>query len=285
MAIVGTTQLATWLDTVFGPAAYGYFQKDLRLLNHCTDYSPMLPLGAKAIALPSVASRSPGLYTSEGSALTPVATTETAPTITINQFAIETFIFEDMAVLQSNPDVMAIYAQQSAELLRGKMQGYIVDSIITSATTNDVTMGSTDNQITFALLLSGLALLLNDNVTPEMCAVGLSGVSWGLSVSDWGDKYFSAAYTGGQTIATDGRIGQILGMPVYVTSDWGSAGTSGEECGSIWAKRAIAYATQGGIRSKMGTDLNQGLADTMGIGLYYGAVKYIDSGISNFTAV
>lgn len=282
MAIVGTTQLATWLDTVFGPASYGYFEKDLRLLNHCTDYSALLPQGAKALALPSVASRSPGLYSSEGSAMTPVATTEAAPTITINQFAIETFVFEDVALLQSSPDVMAIYAAQSAELLRGKMQNYIVDSIITSATTNDVTMAD-DNTITFAKLLSALALLLDDGVTPEMCAVGLSGVAWGLSVSDWGDKYFSVAYTGGQTISTDGRIGQILGMPVYVTSDWSSSGTAGVECGSIWAKRAVAYAIQGGIRSKMGTDVDQGLADKLGIGLYYGAVKYIDSGIANFT--
>lgn len=284
MAIVGLTQLATWLDTVFGPAAYGYFEKDLRLMNHCTDYSSLLTPGSKAIALPSVASRSPGLYTSEGSALTPVATTETAPTITINQFAIETFVFEDIAQLQSSPDVMAIYAQQSAELLRGKMQNYIVDSIITSATTNDLN-ASADNTVTFAKLLAAMALLLDDNVFPEMCAFGTSGTTWGNSVSDWGDKYFSVAYTGAQTISNDGRIGQILGMPVYITSDWSTDGTAGVECASIWAKRAVGYAIQGGIRAKMGTDVDQGLADKMGIGLYYGGVKYIDSGICNIVNI
>lgn len=281
----GTTQFANFLSTVFGPSMNGYFRNGLSVGAYCTDYSARLPMGAKAVSIPLIATRTADTFTSEGTATeyTGSASAETAATITVNQQKVEVFLFEELASMQSSVELYSTYAEDSAYILRSAFQNYLVDSIITSATTNDVTL-TTDNTITFALVTSAVGKLLNANVDISQCALGLNGTAWGLSVADWGDKYFNVAYTGNSTIATNGRVGSLLGMPVLITGDWSSDGTAGVECGSIWHPRSVGYCIQGGgVRVKQGNALTKGLADTLGIGLFFGATKMIDAGISNFT--
>jgi hypothetical protein len=280
----GTTQLANWLATVFAPATTGYFRNGLSVANYCTDYSARLPQGAKAVAIPLVAERTADSFTSEGSAVeyTGHSSAESAGTITVNQQKVEVFLFEDLAQLQSSPEVWGTYAEDSAYILRKAFQNYLVDSIITSATTNDVTLG-TNNTVTFAKLQEGIGALLTDNVDVSACAFGCNATAWALSTADWGDKYFSVAYTGKETMAKNGMIGQILGIPVIVSGDWSAAAGVTVEAASLWHPRAVGYCIQGGgVRVKIGTQPTKGLADTVGYGLFFGATKLIDAGIANF---
>jgi len=280
----GTAQLAAWLSTVFAPAMTGYFRNGLSVGNYCTDYSARLPQGAKAVSIPLIAERTADTFTTESTATeyTGHSSAESAGTITVNQQKVEVFLFEELAQLQSSPDVWMVYAEDSAYVLRKAFQNYLVDSIITSATTNDVTLG-TNNTVTFAKLQEGMGNLLTDNVDVSQCAVGMNATAWALSTADWGDKYFSVAYTGKDTMAKNGQIGSILGMPVIVSGDW-SAGSGGTvEAASLWHPRAVGFCIQGGgVRIKVGTQPTKGLADTVGYGLFFGATKMLDAGIANF---
>lgn len=283
----GLTQWAAFFDTVFGPMMLGYYEKDKGLLNYCTDYSAFLTPGSKAVTLPQLATRTPDSFTTESTALeyTGHSSAEGAKTITVNQMKAEVFLFEDLAMLQTQPGTIPTYAAQSASLLRDALVNYVVDSVITSASGNDVAISSAgDNIITWAKVVEALGALLTDDVRTSECAFGLSGTAWGLSVSDWGDKYMNASYRGTPGFAANGETGTLAGMPVFVSSHWSAAGTAGIECGSIWHPTAIGYAIQGGIRVKTGNDLLKGLADTLGIGLHFGGTLLLDSGVSNFTS-
>lgn len=283
----GLTQWAAFFDTVFGPMMLGYYEKDKALLNYCTDYSAFLTPGSKAVTLPQLATRTVASYTTQSTDLDYAGSgsVEVAKTITVNQMKAEVFLFEDLATLQTQPATIPTYAAQSASLLRDALVNYVVDSIITSATGNDIAIvNGGDNIITWAKVTEALGALLTDDVRTSECALGLSGTAWGASVSDWGDKYMNAAYRGTPGFASNGETGTLAGMPVFVSSHWSAAGTTGVECGSIWHPTAIGYAIQGGIRVKQGTNLRQGLADELGIGLHFGATLLMDSGVANFTA-
>jgi hypothetical protein len=283
--IHGVTQLANWLPTVFAPAAYGYFMHERTLSNWCTDYSSLLASGAKAVTVPLSAAvvaesrgagaETPVEYTGSGSA-------ETAGTITVNQFYTAAFLITDAAQLQTNVQLMEHYVQGTAYALRSAFETYLAGTIIQSATTNDVTLG-TDNTITAAKLQEGIQNLLIDNAyVPGMVALGLSPEAWATSVADWGALYYHVSATGNPTMLTNGQIGSILGIPIYVSDDWDGDGTQHDETGSLWHKRAVGYALQNAFQI-IGPVADPTRGGTgFSVELYYGATKMLDAGIANF---
>jgi len=283
----GTAQLANWLPTVFAPVADGYFKAGLGITNYCTNYSSALAPGAKAVTIPLIGARTADSKSTETAVeWTGFASAETAATITANQQAIEAFLIEKISELETNVPLMQTYARDSAYVLAKHMENYIAASIIQSATTNDVTLG-TDNTITYAKLLEAQRQLNIDNVKLRECAFGMSPEAFEISVIEWntnsGALYTSAAVMGERGFAATGAEGMILGAMIYVSDDWDGDGTTGDETASIWHPKAVGYVMAGGGPVTIGPSA-QPLhgAEGFAVTLVYGATKMLDSGIANF---
>jgi len=277
----GTTQLANWLPTVFAPAMEGYFQSQKTLSNFCTDYSSLLAAGAKAVSVPMIGQRTADSKSTQTALeYTGYASAESSGTITVDQTAAEAFLFEDIAQLQTNLDLLNTYAMDSAYVLTKAFESYLA-GIVQTATTNDITL-ATDNTILWTDVLAAYRKLKIAGVDIKQCAFGMSPEAFELSVASWGTKYTSAAELGGSSFAYTGAEGILLGMPIYVSDDWDGDGGAGDETATIWHPRSVGYAIQGGIRVKGPVPVPTHVADGVAYAMHYGASKLIDSGIVNF---
>lgn len=277
----GTTQLANWLPTVFAPAMEGYFQSAKTLSNYCTDYSSLLAPGAKAVSVPLIGVRTADTYTSEDTALEYTGSSaESVGTITVNTTSAEAFLFEDIAQLQTNLDLMNTYAMDSSYVLLKAFEAYLA-GVIQTATTNNVTL-ATDNTLLWTDVLIAYRKLKIAGVDIKQCAFGMSPESFEKSVASWGTKYTSAAELGNQSFVASGAEGVLLGMPIYVSDDWDGDGGTGDMTATIWHPRAVGYAIQGGIRVKGPVPVPTRVGDGIGYAMHYGATKMIDTGIVNF---
>lgn len=280
--IMGVAQLANWLPTTFAPASYGYFLHERTLSNYMTDYSFLLQ-GAKAVSIPQSA-----LVVAESrgaNAETPVeytGNTETAGTLTVNQFYTAAHLITNVAQLQTSTQLQNHYIQATAYALLSQFETYMAGTILQGATTNDVTLAA-DNDVTWAKYKAGMAALLVDNAyKPGQMALGMSPEAWALSTDDWGNKYVSAADVGGSTILSTGVIGSLAGTPIYISDDWDGDGGTGDETATLWNRMAVGYGLQDAF-SIIGPvpDPTRG-----GIGfsveLYFGGLRVLEPGICNF---
>lgn len=283
--IHGVTQLANWLPTTFAPAAHGYFMHERTISNYMTDWSSLLAPGAKAVAIPQSAlvvaeSRGAGAetvveYTGKNGA-------ESVATITINQFYTAAHLITDAAQLQTSSDLQRHYIEATGYALLSAFETYAAGTLLQAATTNDVTL-STDNTITAAKLNEGIAALMVDNAfKPGQMALGMSPEAWGLSVASWDDLYFHHSATGNPTMLTNGQIGSIMGIPIYVSDDWDGDGTTGDETATLWNKNAVGYALQNAFKviGPVADPTRGGVG--FSVELYYGCTNVIEPGIANF---
>lgn len=280
----GNTQLANWLPTNFGPAVEGFFRSNLGIMTRCYDASPWAT-GGKTVTYPTPGALTAVAKTTETLMTEHIGTAsaETAATINMStQYAVPLLIeLITLKQLSSNMDLMMDLASRGAYALMKKFENTLA-LVIQTATTNDVTLG-TDNTITWAKLAEAWGKLGNYNIAPADTALGLSGPAWAVSMADWGDKYTSAADRGdSQNFLQTGNWGVIGRTPVFVTDDWESDGTTGDEAGSLWAKNAIGYAIQGGVDTLGPNPHILGGGYELGLYMNWGSVLAINAGVANF---
>lgn len=280
----GTTQLANILPINWAPTVEGFFRASLTLSNYCYDASAW-GTGGKTVSYPSPAEIVAVAKTNETHLTEHVGSADPDAKVDIamsTQYAVPLF-FDLMAMKQvsTNTDLMIDYASRGGYGLRKKFETSL-SLIIQTATTHDVSLG-TDNTVTWALLASGWGKLGNYNIAPKDTALGMSGEAWGASVSDWGSKYTSAAEIGrSDNFLQTGEWGRIGAVPVYVSDDWDGDGTTGDETASLWAKKAVSFAIQGGVDTLGPTPHILGAGYELGLYLNYGVALAIDTGVCNF---
>lgn len=283
--IHGVTQLANWLPTNFAPAAFGYFQHERTISRFLTDYSYLLAPGAKAVSIPQSAaivaeSRGAGgetvvEYTGKGSA-------ESVATVTVNQLYTAAILITDVAQLQTTTQLQDHYIKACAYALLSSFETYVAGTLLQAATTNDVSILTTDNNLTWAYFLSAISKLQVYNAyKPGKMALGCSPEAWALGVADWGAKYTSIETTR-ENFGTNGALGQLAGVPVYVSDDWDGDGTTGDETATLWNMDAVGYVMQNMFKIIGPTDDPLRGGTGFSVELYYGATNVLETGIANF---
>lgn len=280
----GTTQVANWIPTNFAPAVEGFMRSSLDMANTMYDASAWAT-GGGVVKYPLPGALTAQTKTSE-TLLTEYSGTgsaESVATITLStQYAVPLFV-ELIAMQQvtQNVDLMMDLASRGGYAIRKAFETALA-LLVQTATTNDVSL-TTDNQITWALLLSGWGKLANQNIAPYETTLGLSGPAWAASVADWGTNYTSASQIGANTnFLSTGRYGQIGQTPVFVTSDWESDGTTGDEAGSLWHRHAVGWAIQGGVETLGPTPHVLGAGYTLGLYMTAAGTLAINAFAANF---
>lgn len=284
--IHGVTQLANWLPTVFAPAAHGYFMHQRTLSNYMTDYSYLLASGAKAVSIPqsaAVVAESRGAGGETTVDYTGKATAESVATITVNQFYTAAHLITDVAQLQSTTQLQQHYIQATGYALLSSFETYMAGTILQGATTNDCSIATTDNYIIWSKFLEGLQKLQIANAYQVgQMAFGMSPEAWATSIVEWGEKYTHVSAVGASTFLTNGVIGSIAGIPIYVSDDWDGDGGTGDETATLWNKAAVGYALQNAFKviGPVEDPLRGGTG--FSVELYYGGTAVLETGIANF---
>ena len=242
--LLGNTAMAAFLQTSFAPAVAGYWSEYSSISNAATDYSSLATPGNKAITVPHISKDAAVAKTTQTTLVYGAGTVQSAPTITMNSQYALAYLIEDITQLQTSVDIFNSFARMAGESLSNSLDSLLATTVKGETTNTAITTG-TNNTVTWANLLTAQSTFGANRIQIRNCAMGIAPGAFELSVADWGDKFYSAAYRGtqAQEFPATGVEGTVLGMRVFISSDWTSGAT--DECATIWHPSALGFAHSG----------------------------------------
>lgn len=242
MANVTTTTGAVFIPELWSNAILDYAERTFQLRNQVSDFSSLVAQGGDTLHIPKVTEET-ATAKSADTAVTYSANTDGECTISVNQHHYEAKRIEDIVMVQESADLFNMYTRSMGYAIAKKVENYLAVDILQSATGNDTTL-STDNQLTASLLRSGLVKLLDANfdytdgdtylyASPEVYSYLL-----GL------DEFVHFDKRGDEAGQVKGKVGDVYGMPVIVSTDWDDDGGAGDETATIFNREAVYFAMQ-----------------------------------------
>jgi len=265
---VTVTTAAKFIPELWRDAILDYAERKFVLRNQVMDFSSEMPSG-DTLHIPKVTEETAAAK-SAGSAVTYTNNTDGEVTISVDQHHYEAKRIEDIVRVQESANLFGAYAQSMGYALAKKVENYLAVDVIQSATGNDVTLG-TDNQVTSAKLREGLQSLLDaghDYADGEtFLYASPAAYMYLLSLQDF---YDSSRRGDEQNPNVSGGVGQIYGMPTYISTDWDDGSTTGAETASVFKKEAVYMAMQIAPRVQSAYDLDH-LATSVVADILFGA--------------
>ena len=265
---VTVTTAAKFIPELWRDAILDYAERKFVLRNQVMDFSSEMPSG-DTLHIPKVTEETAAAK-SAGSAVTYTNNTDGEVTISVDQHHYEAKRIEDIVRVQESANLFGAYAQSMGYALAKKVENYLAVDVIQSATGNDVTLG-TDNQVTSAKLREGLQKLLDaghDYADGETYLYASpAAYMYLLSLQDF---YDSSRRGDEQNPNVSGGVGQIYGMPTYISTDWDDGSTTGAETASVFKKEAVYMAMQIAPRVQSAYDLDH-LATSVVADILFGA--------------
>tara|TARA_R110000744_G_C19363620_1_gene561656 strand:+ start:1307 stop:2170 length:864 start_codon:yes stop_codon:yes gene_type:complete len=285
MANVTVTTGANFIPEMWSNAILDYAEAKFSLRNNVSDFSSMLSSGGDTLHIPKVTEETAAAK-SAGTIVTYSANTDGKVDLAVDQHHYEAKRIDDIVKVQESADLFSMYARSMGYAIAKKVENYIAVDTIQAATGNDTAL-STDNQLTSALLRSGLVKMMDANfdytdgdtflyASPEVYSYLL-----GL------DEFVHFDKRGDVAGQVDGRVGNVYGMPVIVSTDWDDDGGTGDETASIFNRESVYFAMQIAPRVQSSYDIDY-LATSVVADVLFGtalskAANSTSMGIVNFT--
>lgn len=264
--VTGTTA-ANLIPEHWSQAIPDYAQASKRLISRVRDVSTLVPAGISqgdAVNVPRIAEESVQTVQSDV-ALTFGVNTEATTKLLIDQHIAVPKRIEDFAAVQANASLMDLY-------LGGMVYAWVKNSetfaadILQTATAHDVSL-ATDNQMTAAEFRSGEQNLMDEDYDLDelrdrgdlfmYSSPAIKQHLKGLGVFTDYDK------TGEKGVGSTGRFGQAYGTPIISSTDWDSAGTTGEEGATLFARNSVLFAMQQNLQVRAESALPGGFLGTI----------------------
>lgn len=249
---VTTTTDQHFIPEIWSEGIYKYFERKTVFRGLVDDYSALFKgagfgdvLHIPEISLISASDKSAGSDVSYNA----TATTETQ--LTVNKHKYVAKLFEDVAEIQSNVDMVAKYSQMMGEALARQVDADIwgeLDGL------NQSQALSADDTLTAAVFEAALANL-GENDVPYMdgeCAMVVNPTLFAdiLNPSSGIAQYFirNDAVGEGNRGLRSGMVGSLYGIDVYMSNTISTGGTATTIPGAIFHKSACAIAVQNEVR-------------------------------------
>ena len=270
MAEVTLTTAANFIPEMWSAAILDYAERTFQLRNQVTDLSSMVAEGGDTIHVPKVTEETAASLSS-GSAVTYGANTDGKVDLAIDQHAYEAKRIGDIVRVQESADLFGMYSKSIGYSIAKFVENYIAVSVLQAATGNDVTL-SADNTFTTALLRSGLQSFLDagHSYTDGDAFLYCSPASY-MSALSLQDFYDASRRGDAQNPAVSGAIGNIYGVPTYVSTDWDDDGGTGDETATLFKREAVYFAQQISPRVQSSYDIDY-LSTSIVADVVFGAV-------------
>lgn len=270
MANVTTTTAANFIPEMWAEAILDYAEAEFRIAKLVTDLSEEFVDGGDILHVPRVTEETAATL-STGAKLTYGANTDGVTNLTVNQHAYEAKRIPDVVRVQESAALFDRYTQSMGYAIAKNIETYLAQTIIQSASANDVSLG-TDNILSAAKLRTGLQKLLDINVdyTNGRTYLYCSPAAYMnvLSISNFADYDKS-----GLTLAPNitGQVKNVYGMPTFSSTLWDDDGGTGDETASIFTSDSVLFAMQ--IKPRIQSDYDMDYLSTRVVAdVLYGAV-------------
>ena len=273
-----TTTDQHFIPEIWMEGIYKYFERKTVFRGLIDDYSAVFSgagfgdvLHVPEISLISASNK----VATEDVSYNATATTETQ--LTVNKHKYVAKLFEDVAEIQSNVDMVAKYTKMMGEALARQVDADIWAELDGLNQSIDLSADNTLNAATFESALANLG----ENDIPYMdgeCAMVVNPTLFAdiLNPSAGIAQYFirNDAVGEGNRGLRSGMVGSLYGIDVYMSNTVSSALSDGTVSGAIFHKSACAIAVQNEVRVQSEYSIDA-LGTKVVADLLYG-VKLID---------
>ena len=284
--LLDTTSLAGFIPDLWSDAIYSFFMQTNKLRGSVSDYSALVKNKGDSINIPAIlmqtaqakgASDAVVWDTNKGS--TPQPHDVTAVNLPITSHIYQAEIFEDIATIQAQYELISKYAKMFGESLARKVETDLwaeLDGFQTTVTlTADDAMATGD-------LESILATLYNLDIDPNRCSMAVNHLLLAdiLNPTAGIGSYFvrqdaipSGTNAAGGSHVSTGAVGLIYGMNVFFSQAISTGGTN--RSGAVYVPEACAFAASQDVRLQSQYDVDY-LGTKVIADMIYG-VKLLDS--------
>ena len=249
---VTTTTDQHFIPEIWADGIYKYFERKTVFRGLVDDYSALVSskgygdnINIPEMSLVSASAKSAGSDVSYD------ATATTTTQLSLDKHKYVGKLFEDVALIQSEADLVAKYSRMMGEALARQVDS---DNWAELDGLNQSIDLSADNTLTAAVFESALANL-GENDVPYMdgeCAMVVNPTLFAdiLNPSAGIAQYFirNDAVGEGNKGLRSGMVGSLYGIDVYMSNTVSSSGTDGVVAGAIFHRSACAFASQQEVR-------------------------------------
>ena len=241
-----------FIPEIWADGIYKYFERKTVFRGLVDDYSALVKGKGygDAINVPEMSLISASAK-SAGSDVAYDATATTTTQLTLDKHKYVAKLFEDIALIQSEADLVAKYSRMMGEALARQVDADIWAELLKMNQTQDL---SEDNTL-IASVFEAVLATLGENDIPYMdgdCAMVVNPTLFAdmLNPSDGISQYFirnDAVGEGNRGLRT-GMVGSLYGIDVYMSNTVTSALDNDKVVGAVFHKSAAVFASQQEVR-------------------------------------
>ena len=241
-----------FIPEIWADGIYKYFERKSVFRGLVDDYSALVSGKGygDAINVPEM-SIITATAKSAGADVAYDATATTTTQLALNKHKYVAKLFEDIALIQSEADLVAKYSRMMGEALARQVDADIWAELDGLNQSQDL---SADNTLTAGVFESVLATL-GENDIPYMdgeCSMVVNPTLFAdiLNPSGGIAQYFirNDAVGEGNRGLRSGMVGSLYGIDVYMSNTVSSSGTDGTVAGAVFHKSACVFASQQEVR-------------------------------------
>ena len=241
-----------FIPEIWADGIYKYFERKTVFRGLVDDYSSLVKGKGygDAINVPEMSIVSASAK-SAGADVAYDATATTTTQLALDKHKYVAKLFEDIALIQSEADLVSKYSRMMGEALARQVDTDIWAELDGLNQTQDL---SADNTLTAAVFEAVLATL-GENDIPYMdgdCAMVVNPTLFAdiLNPSGGIAQYFirNDAVGEGNRGLRSGMVGSLYGIDVYMSNTVSSAGTDATVAGAVFHKSAAVFASQQEVR-------------------------------------
>tara|TARA_R100001594_G_scaffold123951_1_gene160672 strand:+ start:130 stop:993 length:864 start_codon:yes stop_codon:yes gene_type:complete len=277
MAYLDTTTGANFIPELWAQPIYKYYEAALKLRGSVDDYSSMVKGSGDTVHIPKIQMDGTNDKSASTAVTFSIAGTEGKVDLSINKHKYLANIFEDIALVQANSELISKYTRMMGESLARGVEDDIWAEL--DGFNGSVSLG-TDNTFAVGDLESILNTLYSYDIDPNTCSIALNNqlVADFMNPSTGIASYFIRKDAGGDgTELRTGAVGLIYGMNVFYSRSISSSTSTDAVVGAVYPKEACAFAAQQDVRVQAQYDVEY-LGTKVVTDMIYGAKLIDESG-------
>ena len=277
MAYLDTTTGANFIPELWADPIFKYFEAKLKLRDSVSDYSALVKGAGDTVHIPKIAMDGTETKAVSTAVTFSASGTEGKVDLAIDKHKYLANIFEDMALIQSNADLISKYTQMFGESLARTVEDDIWAELDGFQTTQAL---AADNRVQADDLEAILNNLYSMDIDPNNCSFTVNNniLSDMLNPSGGIAQYFirQDAVGNGGGLRT-GAVGLIYGMDVFYSRAISSSASTGAKVGAVYVPDACVFAAQQDVRVQAQYDVEY-LGSKVVADIVYGAKLIDESG-------
>jgi len=277
MAYLDTTTGAAFIPELWAEPIYKYFEAKLKLRGSVDDYSALVKGAGDTVHIPKIAMDGTETKSVSTAVTFSASGTEGKVSLSIDKHKYLANIFEDMALVQSNSELISKYTRMFGESLARTVEDDLWAELDGFQTGQDL---AADNRVQADDLEAILNNLYSMDIDPNDCSMAVNNniLSDMLNPSGGIAQYFirQDAVGEGSGLRT-GAVGLIYGMDVFYSRSISSSGTDGTKVGAVYRSDACVFAAQQDVRVQAQYDVEY-LGTKVVADMIYGAKLIDESG-------